>query len=345
MKVGLLWSFRNPPKWRRPWAAFYEEQIQQAVLSEELGYDNIWLTEHHFSEDGYSPSLMPIAGNLAGRTTTARIGTYLVLLPLHDARHVAEDAATVDILSNGRFDLGLGQGYVPNEFNNFEIDRTKRGSLLEEGVEVIRGMWTNESFSYHGEHYNMDDVRLQPRPVQDPPPIWIGARGTKAVRRTARLDCHFLGVSEPAGQQLYDEMLTDLGKNPADFFATQLQWAYCAPTTDQAWEDCQEHLHHLLFWYQKWAAEASDNINKIQSDAEIDLPDPDKLRASLDQSIPGVPLIGTPEEVARGLDNFSNSMRMTHLVVGMHFPGLDPVKSRQSMTLFAKEVLPLLHKK
>ena len=215
------------------------------MLSEELGFDNIWLTEHHFSEDGYSTSLMPIAGRLAARTTSARIGTFLVLLPLHDARHVAEDASTVDILSNGRFDLGLGQGYVPSEFKNFEVDRTQRGSLLEEGVEVIRGLWTQESFSYHGKHYNFDDVTIRPRPVQDPPPLWIGARGVRAVRRAARFDCHLLGVSEPEAQANYDEMLTDLGKNPSDFFATQLQWAYCAPTTDEAWADCQEHLHHL----------------------------------------------------------------------------------------------------
>lgn len=343
MKVGLLWSFRNPPKWRKPWAAFYEEQIQQAVLSEELGFDNIWLTEHHFSQDGYSPSLMPIAGTLAARTTTARIGTFLVLLPLHDARHVAEDAATVDILSNGRFDLGLGQGYVPSEFKHFEVDRTQRGSLLEEGVEVIRGLWTQESFSYRGEHYHFEDVSLQPRPVQDPPPLWIGARGKRAVRRAARLGCHFLGVSEPEGQELYDEMLTDLGKRPTDFFATQLQWAYCAPTTDEAWADCQEHLHHLLYWYRKWAAEADDSIRKIQSDSGVeDLPTPDKLRESLDQSVPGVPLVGTPDEVARGLERFAKSMRMTHLVVGMNFPGLEPAKSRRSMTLFAKEVLPTL---
>ncbi len=342
MKVGLLWSFRNPPQWRRPWNAFYAEQIDQAVLSEELGYDHIWLTEHHFSPDGYSPSLMPIAGTLAARTSRIRIGTFLVLLPLHDARHVAEDAATVDILSNGRLDLGLGQGYVPSEFERFEVDRTQRGSLLEEGVEVIRGMWTQESFSYDGDHYKFEDLQMQPRPVQEPPPLWIGARGKRAVRRVARLGCHFLGVSEPKGQELYDETLIELGHTPADFFSTQLQWAYCAPTTDEAWADCQEHLHHLLFWYQKWASEGADSIEKIQSDTDAALPSPEKLRASLDQSIPGVPLVGTPDEVAAGLERFTKSMRMTHLVIGMHFPGIDPAKSRRSMTLFAKEVLPSL---
>ena len=85
-------------------------------MAEELGYDTIWLTEHHFAEDGYSPSLLPIAGTLSAMTGRVRIGTFLILLPLHNACGSPEDAATVDILSNGRFDLGLGQGYAPAEF-------------------------------------------------------------------------------------------------------------------------------------------------------------------------------------------------------------------------------------
>ena len=140
MNVGLLFPFRNPPKWRKPFTQFYAEQLRQAQLAEELGYDTIWLTEHHFAEDGYSPSLLPIAGALAAMTTRIRIGTFLLLLPLHNAVRVGEDAATVDVLTNGRFDLGLGQGYTPSEFEGYGIPRKERASLLEEGIEVIKGM-------------------------------------------------------------------------------------------------------------------------------------------------------------------------------------------------------------
>ena len=86
------------------------------------GYDEIWLTEHHFAEDGYSPAILPIASAIAAVTKRIRIGTYLVLLPLHNAVRVAEDAATVDIISNGRFDLGLGQGYAPGEFAAYGVE-------------------------------------------------------------------------------------------------------------------------------------------------------------------------------------------------------------------------------
>jgi alkanesulfonate monooxygenase SsuD/methylene tetrahydromethanopterin reductase-like flavin-dependent oxidoreductase (luciferase family) len=109
LNVGLLFPFRNPPAWRKPFADFYADQIAQTRLAEDLGYDEIWLTEHHFAEDGYSPAILPIASAIAAVTRRIRIGTYLVLLPLHNAVRVAEDAATIDIISNGRFDLGVGQ--------------------------------------------------------------------------------------------------------------------------------------------------------------------------------------------------------------------------------------------
>ena len=93
MNVGLLFPFRNPPRWRVDWTSLYAEQLRQIQLAEELGYDTAWLTEHHFAEDGYSPSLLPIAAAVAAQTQRIRIGTFLILLPLHNAVRVAEDAA------------------------------------------------------------------------------------------------------------------------------------------------------------------------------------------------------------------------------------------------------------
>ena len=110
LNVGLLFPFRNPPAWREPFADFYAEQLAQTRFAEELGYDEIWLAEHHFAGDGYSPAILPIASAIVAMTKQIPIGTYLVLLPLHNAVRIAENAATIDIISNGRFDLGVGQG-------------------------------------------------------------------------------------------------------------------------------------------------------------------------------------------------------------------------------------------
>ena len=340
MDVGLLFPFRNPPQWRKPWPLFYAEQLKQTQVAEELGYDTVWLTEHHFAEDGYSPSLLPIAGAVAAMTSRVRIGTFLLLLPLHNAVRVGEDAATVDIISNGRFDMGFGQGYSPSEFEGYGIPRKQRASLLEEGIEVIRGMWTQDPFSYEGKHYNLKNISLVPKPAQTPhPPLWIGAGQPKAVERAGRMGCHFLGTNDAFAQETYDKALRTHGRDPKDFHAAQLRWAHVAPTREEAWSNVQEHLHYMLTWYGRWLAEAKDFAG---AEKFAQLPPPSELRNVADQLI-GAPMVGTPDEVGREIEAMTSKMRTTHLVMGMHLPGLSPVTSQRSMELFAKEVMPGLY--
>lgn len=339
MNIGLLFPFRNPPQWRTPWPQYYAEQFRHIQTAEQLGFDTAWLTEHHFSEDGYSPSLIPIAATIAGQTSSIRIGTFLILLPLHHAVRVAEDAATVDIISNGRFDLGFGQGYVPSEFEGYGIPRNERGSRLREGVEVIQGIWSQSPFSYQGKHYDLKGIKIVPPPVQKPyPPIWIGARGPIGVKRTARLGCHFLGVSDPDAQELYDNTLREEGHDPKDFNAAQLRWCFVGPTRDRAWDACEKHLHYMLSWYGKRLVEAADFKG---DDAYGKLPPAEELRES-DQALLGGPIVGSPHEVAQEILSFTKGVRTTHLVLGMHFPGIEPAVVQSSMELFAKEVMPAL---
>ncbi|HUA35490.1 MAG TPA: LLM class flavin-dependent oxidoreductase [Candidatus Binataceae bacterium] len=336
LNVGLLFPFRNPPQWRRPFAQFYAEQLEQTRVAEELGFNEIWLTEHHFAEDGYSPAILPIASAIAAITKRIRIGTYLVLLPLHNAVRVAEDAATVDIISNGRFDLGVGQGYAPGEFAAYGIDRKTRAARLEEGIEVIRGAWTKDDFSFEGRHYNVKNIRLMPRPVQSPhPPLWIGAGAPKAIERAGRMGCHFMGLANPVAQQTYDASLKKAGRNPKDFKAAQLHFTYIARTTDEAWAHCQEHLHYMIMWYSRWLAESGDYLGANMPA----LPEPAKLR---DAQVMFPLLIGNPNEVAAKLNQSFKQVRTTDLVLAMNLPGLAPERSRSSMELFAREVAPQL---
>ena len=133
MNVGLLMPFQNPARWAQLYPDLYREQLEQIVLAEALGYDTIWLTEHHFDDGGWSPSLLPLAAGITTRTSRIRIGTFILILPFQNPLRVAEDAATVDILSNGRLDLGVGKGYRTNEFRGFGIDRNQRDARLEGG--------------------------------------------------------------------------------------------------------------------------------------------------------------------------------------------------------------------
>ena len=181
-KFGLIYDFRNPPQWRKPWAEFYDELLDEVQLAEALGYDHVWVTEHHFIDDGYTPSVLPIAAAIARLTSRVRIGTWVLLLPLHNAIRVAEDAATVDLLSNGRFDLGVGLGYRIEEFEGFGVDRRHRASLMEESLEIITRTLNGETVSLDGRHYQVKNVTVTPQPIQKPFPLWVGARSIPAAR-------------------------------------------------------------------------------------------------------------------------------------------------------------------
>ncbi len=162
-----------------------------------------------------------------------------------------------------------------------------------------------------------------------------------------RLGCHFLGTADQAAQETYDAALRTHGRDPKDYNAAQLRWTYVAPTREQAWDEVQDHLHYMLMWYGRWLAEAKDFPGAEQFSQ---LPPPAELRNisqrhfADDKYTPYIngPIVGTPEEVAREIELMTKTIRTTHLVLGMHLPGLDPAKSQRSMELFAKEVMPAL---
>src|SRR5258706_11549539 len=133
-------------------ADLYAETLDHIEAVEALGFDTVWLTEHHFIDGEYLPSVLPMAAAVAARTKRVTIGTAVLLLPLHDPLRVAEDAAVVDVLSNGRLRLGLGLGYKLEEVEAFGIDRRHRPPLLQEGLRIIRGAAAAAPLSAPGRH-------------------------------------------------------------------------------------------------------------------------------------------------------------------------------------------------
>jgi probable F420-dependent oxidoreductase len=339
VNFGLLESFRNSDRNEFSYSELYRRHLDLAVEAEELGYDTIWLTEHHFVEDGYSPAMMPLGAAIATRTKKIRIGTFVLLMPLHHPLHVAEQAVTLDVLSNGRFDLGLGQGYRPQEFEGFNISRAERASRLREGVEIIRRVLSEDNVSYEGKHFTVRNVTLYPKPVQKPVPIWIGARARTATERAARNGYHLAGTV-PEQADIYREALRAAGRNPADFHVAQLRFGYVAARRDKAWDDAEYGVHHLMAKYGQWLSEAAD----VAGDEHFaQVPAVGELRKLNEPRFLGEPLIiGSPDDVIKLLERYTN---YTHLALGMALPGIDPKKVRASMRLFAKEVIPHFRRK
>lgn len=335
MKFGLMYDFRNPEPWRRPFPELYRAMLDQIVRVEELGYDNVWLTEHHFVDDGYNPSVLTTAAAIAGRTSRIRIGTFVLLLPFHDAVRVAEDAAAVDIWSNGRFDLGVGQGYRAEEFAALCIPREERSTRLAEGVELIKRLWTEERVTFAGEFNQIEDLMLSPKPVQKPhPPIWLGARAEKAIQRAARLGYHLLGTLGPDPAVAYVKALREHGRDPADYSIAQLRAVYVAKSADQAWNESAEHFHYMMRNYASWLGEAMDAPGDERAW-------PVRSVRELRESHLGERLmIGTPEDCAKKLERFRKEYACTHLIMATQLAGLDPRNGLRSIELFAKEVMP-----
>jgi len=341
LDIGVLFMFRNPAFLRRPWPDIYQAELDLAVAAEQLGFGHVWLSEHHFVDDGYSPSLFPIAAAIAARTQRIRIGTYVLLLPLHNPVRVAEDAATVDVIANGRFDLGLGLGYRPGEFTGMGISSRERGARFDEGLPLVQRLLAGETLSLDGRFSQLKEVRIVPPPVQQPFPVWVGARGDQAIDRAARLGCHLASVGATEHRLKYLAALKRHGRDPAAHHIAHLLTCYVAESTDRAWSDCAEPLHHVLREYQAWAAESGDQTG--DGAAELPVPSPAELRRAQSCEFFGrSAIIGDPDSVFEQLCAYHRESPGSHLTLMMALPGADPSRTRNSMDLFAREIMPRL---
>ncbi len=337
---GFLFPFRNPDFERRPWAQLYRDNLELAVHSESLGLDHVWLTEHHFIDDGYSPSLIPIATAIAAQTNTVRIGTFVLLLPLHQTVRLAEDIATADVISDGRIDIGVGLGYRVGEFDGMGISPRERAVRFKEQLPLLRRLLDGETVSFEGRFHNLKDARIMPPVIQEPLPLWVGARGDKALDRAARMGCHLAGVS--AEHRLkYREALRRHNREPDDYKVSQMVLVYVADSKEQAWVDTARPVNHMLQLYYDWAVEAGDSNNDDQDSRAI--PSPEELRRDQACDFFGEPaFIGTADFVYEGLRDMLKRSPCTHLVIMGILPGAPLAGTRRSMELFAKEVMPRL---
>ncbi|MBI2935710.1 MAG: LLM class flavin-dependent oxidoreductase, partial [Chloroflexi bacterium] len=237
MKVGVYYDLRNAKGWFRPYPQFYAEALEHMQAMDELGMHSLNFSEHHFDPDGYCPSVIVWSAAAAVRTKRAKISQNLVLIPfLHPVR-LAEDIATIDILSNGRAWLMAGTGHRAHEFAAFGVERKERTPRTIEGMEIIRKCFTEEEFSYAGKYYNLQNVRMQPRPVQKPhPPMFWGTTVYKFnLRPLERIVEHgfgaatAMGVSFPpdvdAWENWYEQWIgaiRRLGKDPTQYQTTTI---------------------------------------------------------------------------------------------------------------------------
>jgi alkanesulfonate monooxygenase SsuD/methylene tetrahydromethanopterin reductase-like flavin-dependent oxidoreductase (luciferase family) len=252
INYGLWYDFRNPMQWRQPFETFYAERLQQIAEAEDLGFTSCWLTEHHFCEDGYTPSPLVLAGAIGARTRAMQLGTNLMLLPLHDPVRVAEDAATLSLVTGGRFDLGVGIGYRQLEFDQFGRKISHRPSLVEEGIEIVRRAWSGKPVNFSGKRFEVGDLCVTPAP-EHTPAILLGGMAPPAIDRAARVADGFL-CTGGIGIDIYAEALERHGKSMNDGSVVLGCWAIIAEDPEAEAAKVGEHVLYQANEYIKWGA-------------------------------------------------------------------------------------------
>ena len=331
MRFGLFGGATAHNNGRVSDSQHYKSFIDYVVEAEELGFHSTFLVEHHFTGIGQVSASINLLTYLAAKTSRMRLGTAVVVLPWHNPVLLAEQAATLDLLSDGRFDFGIGRGYRPNEFDGFQIPMTEAEERYQECVEILKkAMSSSERFSHKGKRWHFEDIVVEPPVVQKPhPPLWLATFSERATREAAEggynllLDQRADPEAVGARVKLYSEIVESKGKrfDPMSIGVTR---ALCIAPTPQA----REAAHRSRFDF----AQGVNNIGSNRMAPQMNPNRPQTLEDSKRLTEINA-LIGPPDEVIARLKRLE-SMGVEYVLV------MDVTWSRENLRLFAKEVMP-----
>ena len=320
IEVGLQFDLRNPARWAQNPSRLYGFTLEMCEEAERLGASSAWFSEHHLFEDGYLTSTLTMAAAAAARTRRIRLGTAILIAPLHHPAEIAEQSVVVDILSDGRLDLGLGTGYRVPEFELFDASLTARYKQTDDTVRRLR------------ELFGPDGVR--PRPVQDPVPVWLGYQGPQGARRAGLLGAPLL--SAHGGQwEPYAAGLAEAG-HPASagVMAGGIQaWASDDPERD--WPMVSEHLAHQLDSYRRHMVEGTDARPPKPVDVE-------RLVKSGREGPLGSFMYGTPEVVADQIRDYTAGAPVQTVFLWASIGGMAEADVARNVQTICTRLAPLL---
>ena len=350
MRFGTYFFLQAPPGQRH--ADIIARELDQMAWSEDLGFDEVWLTEHHFIDYGLSVDPATLACAVASRTSRIRIGLAAAILPFHDPIRLAEQMALVDIISKGRLDVGIGRGNRPSEFRGYRIPQVESRERFDEAAHIMVRAWTEERFSYDGRFFQLDDVRVIPKPVQKPhPPVYQVCVSPDSIEGTALRGWPMLnsilfgGVEQlAASRDRYVATLQKAGRSPADIASLLSRWGvsrqiYVAPTDAQALAEAKD----AEMWYQ-------ESFRKFVIPERIEDSHPalqpgframaERLsKITWDGLVAETLAFGSPDTVSRHIEQM-RQMGVGQVLCWMSFGGLPEEKVRRSMELFVREVMP-----
>ena len=332
---GLL-SAQIPPAAPPDWRAAYAEVLDLTEHAERLGYSSVWTTEHHFVDDGYMPSLLVTSAAMAARTERIEIGTGVLLAPLHHPIRLAEDAATVQLLSGGRLTLGLGLGWNDAEFAALGVPRRCAAAAMSEVLDMLPEAWSGEPFTHSGDVYRVPDPGRPPDTPHPHPHRHRGRGGTGgAPRRTARRRLLLERTPHKFIEQVqwaHDEM-EKTGRDPATF-----RWIYYSimcpgDDADTAWSEYAEHVWALTWKYSDMEASA-ERAGPVATPPTPPADVVDKIRS---RSV----VLGSPQQIVERLNGIREEAGVpVEFMARSYFSTLEHHRQIELMEQLAADVLP-----
>src|SRR6185436_8536187 len=311
---------------------YYREALEEVIRAEEMGFDSVWMEEHHSVTNHYWPSPIPVLAGFATRTSRLVLGTDIIVAAFHHPVRLAEDVVMLDAISNGRFVLGIAIGYKPDEFALYGVELEKRGARFEEQLAIMKGLWTQDRVQFKGNYYTVEG-RLEPKPVQKPhPPVWIGGWGDITLRRAATLADNWIpGPTADLPRLLRGKKQFLANRAAAGLTAPITEWpltrdVIIAETDAKARELAERHI--MVSYRQEYAGGWKHPFIDASIATDLDRVMKDRF------------LIGGPDQVRAALRPFVEEYGATHLICRLFFPGMPHTHIMQELDLIAREVIP-----
>lgn len=312
----------------------YQEALEQVELAETVGFDSVWLAEHHGWSEFWPSSYIALTA-FAARTTDIRIGTNILLLPEKNPVRLAGEANLIDVISEGRFTLGVGVGWRKTEMENLGYSFSDRGPRMTDHLRAMNTLWNKSPASYDGRDVSFSGFELSPDPVQTPhPPVWVGGKADPALKRAAYLGSAWIPVWMPSMSELreryrkYHEYVREAGEDPDQRERPLLRLAYIDEDIDAARSNLRELVKNMIEGY-------GDQGSAPFSDEAIQLAR-DDFEAFAEERF----IYGDAEKCISDIREYRDELGIDHLILKLHNPGIEPEKVTSFVERFGTDVLP-----
>jgi alkanesulfonate monooxygenase SsuD/methylene tetrahydromethanopterin reductase-like flavin-dependent oxidoreductase (luciferase family) len=326
-KVGLYLGTQFPPGVNV--ASALKEMSEQVRLAKQSGFSSLWVPHHYLTQPMQMLAPLPMLSYLLRDAEGMTIGPNILIMPLLNPVHVAEDAVTLDLLSGGRYVLGIGVGYRDAEFHSFNVPLKERAQRMNESIELMRRLWTEDKVTYKGKIFQVEDLGIGLKPLrQGGPPIWVAAVVDAAVKRAALLGdawliTNFAHLSVLVPQMgMYRKLLAEAKKEfPAE--APITRECYIGPTRTQALEECKAALQYKYGAYSSWG------LDKQSAGSE-------SFQQPFEDFVKDRFIIGDKAFVRDEIARYQDLLGVNHFIMRVQWPGLEQAKALRTISMLGE---------